>query len=128
MSRSSIIAGLKTKLLFGAAFVLIVWLVVGIVDALQNKKALDEQLAALMRAKQELEERNVEIGNEITDFQDPEFIEREARRKFNYQREGERVVVFVPGPPASAEATEDGESVPFFTKIKNWFKVIFTRE
>lgn len=128
MRHKSIFELLKIKALIAGLIILIIWLVVGVTNAWENKKLLDAQRVALERTKADLEARNEDIVIEIKDLQDPEFIEREARRKFNYQREGEQVVVFVPGATPSATLVVSTESENFFTKMGDWFKVIFTRD
>ena len=127
MNIQSIFTGFKTKFLSFFLLLVIVWLVTNIYNTWQRRNLLEEELASLTRRQSQLSERNREIETQLKQLKDPTFLEKEARARFNYQKEGEQLVIFVQPPTSSAISTEAGEKSGIFTKLKNWFKVIFNR-
>ena len=43
-----------------------------------------------------LEEQNSDFENIINSFSDPDFVETETRLRLNLQKEGEKVIIFLP--------------------------------
>lgn len=90
-----------------------------------------------------IEEGNKEIVEEIASFSDEDTIEREARERLNLKREGEYVVIILPGDEEQADAISDDMILELYEKrergrdivperpnsmlqnVKSWFNLFF---
>lgn len=121
----STFAGFKNKVLIVLSIFVLGWLGVIIYNSLQKQSLLKEELAQFERNRAEIISRNEDIQIQLEQLQDPAFLEKEARRKFSYQKEGEKVVIFVEPATGSIVSVEQIETEGSFTNLKNWFKFIF---
>lgn len=90
----------------------------------QRQLALKEKLAVLERSQAQIGSRNQDIESQLQQLQDPAFLEKEARQKFNYQREGEKAVIFVEPSTSSPVSAEAPKNRGFFTKFIDWLKLL----
>ena len=121
----SIFAGFKNKVLILLSIFILGWLGVIIYNSLQKQSLLKEELAQFERNRAEIIGRNEDIQTQLEQLQDPAFLEKEARRKFSYQKEGEKVVIFVESATGSVVSVKQIETEGSFTNLKNWFKFMF---
>jgi len=90
--------------------------------------ALKEKLAVLERSQAQIGSRNQDIERQLQQLQDPAFLEKEARQKFNYQREGEKAIIFVEPSTSSSVSAEAPKNRSFFTKFINWLKLLLKED
>ncbi|RJQ14625.1 hypothetical protein C4553_00950 [Candidatus Parcubacteria bacterium] len=124
MSGQSIFDKVKGKFVISILLIGGIWLGLIFYLGLKKQNQLKEEQFILERKKSDLISRNLEIEEQLRRLQDEAYLEKEARKKFNYQREGEQLVIFVEpstSSTASLAAIEDG----VFTKLKNWIKLLF---
>lgn len=83
---------------------------------------LDDQLRALAQKSEGLKTL-------VTRLQDKDVIEKEARKKLNFVKEGEKAVIITSGAPQ----TKNGAAIPakniaspnWISNSKKWFDVLF---
>lgn len=66
-----------------------------VVNIFQKKKEVEAEIERLKNDKMALTEKKEELNNLLDYFQDQSFIEKEARRKLNMQKEGEKAVIVI---------------------------------
>jgi cell division protein FtsB len=72
--------------------------------------------------RDELKKENTELKKKLSDVEDPEYIEQQAREKLNLQREGEIVVVL----PKDLGQTEEPQVVlANEPNWKQWWRLFF---
>jgi len=116
---------MRQKLIFLLLAVASIALLFGAVRLFNQNFQLKEQLAQLERSRQKLEERHDQLSGSFEALSDPEVLEREARLKLNYQKEGEHSVIIVPPRQADLATTSEGEYNGFLANPVRWFKFIF---
>lgn len=104
---------------------LLVWLGVSLFNYYERDKELKREFAILASKIAVLKERNEELKNESQNLKNSEFIEQQAKERFNFQKVGEHVVVFVDQRATPSVAAATSSEVGFFTKIMNFFTVLF---
>lgn len=102
---------LIAKLVFGVLVAAIVFISVYFVNVFQKKKEVEAEIARLKGEKTALTEKKEELNNLLDYFQDQSFIEKEARRKLNMQKDGERVVIVVDENGKSDLSADISESI-----------------
>ncbi len=100
----------------------------GLVEKVYKEK---KENAKLKNEVQELKQRQDEIKKGIRVLSDPNFIEKEARVKLNFKKEGENVIYFVNPEKNSAQKTDKSNKIEnhygnkIKENIKKWLDVIF---
>jgi len=90
----------------------------------QENAMLDGEIA-------NLQEKQTDLQSQKNTLTDPEYIEREARLKLNYKKEGEQVVVLVDGTnnQKDSQTKENQTSLkspsPYVANLQKWIEVIF---
>ena len=64
---------------------------------IRQKWAVEKEVTTFSEAAKKLETENASIKNGITYFGRPENLLKEAQSRFNYKKEGERLLIVVPG-------------------------------
>lgn len=82
---------------------------------------------AIEKAKIEAEIKSLEIQRsdleaKIKLYQNLDFLEKEARLKFNLQKEGEQAVVILPNEEEKPKIIKPATPKTWLEKIKDWFK------
>lgn len=78
---------------------------------------ISREISSLRAEISSLEQKRIELSKILLRGNDPASIEREARRNFGFSREGEKVVILVPGDveqakDAPGEPEQDNEEQP----------------
>ena len=76
-----------------------------------------KNLETAQQKVENLKIENVNLGNQLKEVQSPEFIEKEAKNKLSYVKEGE-VVVVLPKQESNQSIEEDKPK----KKLANWQK------
>lgn len=84
-------------------------------------KEVAKEKAKIQSEIKNLEIQQGELAAKIKLYQDPDFLEKEARRKFNLQKEGEQAVVILPNEKEKSKITESVPQKTWLEKIKSWF-------
>jgi len=88
--------------------ILLVYLLLANILAIFQVYRIDREIVALRQKAAELEVKNQDLQNLIAYLKTDSFKEKEARRKLNYRKEGEKVLV-LPNPVALSPETQEGE-------------------
>lgn len=94
------------------------FLVIGLMTSWLRHNDLAKRFEALEKENETLDEENQSL-EELLSFVSLDAVkEFEVRKKLNFVKPGEKLVIFVsPSPSPQATTTEN-----FWQKIKNWFK------
>ncbi len=102
---------------------LLFWLATALPGSWKRSQELNRELAVLNTQINNLEQRNKELAKEAQNYKTPEFLEQQARLRFNYQKKGEQAVFFVErASTGSVSATSSPKSI--FEKVADWAKKI----
>lgn len=95
----------------------------------QRKKGLDSELAALEKEIRTLEEKNQKLKAEISNEQNENFLEAEARERLGLKKPGEEVVVVLPPEENNAglHSTTTGTWQQFQTTVSGFFQKILEK-
>ncbi len=105
---------LMFKLVFWALVAVVVFVSVHVVSVFKKRQEVEAEIEKINQEKTALNEKKEELNNLLDYFQDKSFIEKEARRKLNMQKEGERAVIVInKGESSNLSANvSDVEDVP----------------
>lgn len=81
------------KLVFILLLVAILFVVISLFDIVGKKQKVEKEVERLDKERAALIDKKNELANLLDYFQDPRFIEKEARRRLNLQKPEEKVVV-----------------------------------
>jgi cell division protein FtsL len=123
------------------AFVLVVLIIVvgvGVSRQFSAVRAVNDKLSALQERLTKAEQNNDAVQADLNDLESDDRIEQEARQRLNLKKEGEHVVVIIPGddedngPSAAGGSAADTDSQPqeaepqgFFQNLFGWLGGIF---
>ncbi len=95
-----------------------VWVLYQFIGVFQGAYDLEKEFSTAEVKKNLFEKRNQELTQSLQKFDNPEFLEREAKDRLNLKNPGEEVAVIVPEQQStSSPATGKG----FWGRIKDWF-------
>lgn len=100
------------KLIFIALLIVVLLISVYAVNIFDKKREVEAEIARLKNENISLSEKKIELGNLLDYFQDESFVEKEARRRLNLQKSGEKAVIVVDKREKmdiSANATQSSE-------------------
>lgn len=86
---------LISKLIFIALLIVVLLISVYAVNIFKKKREVEAEIARLKNENTSLSEKKIELGNLFDYFQDESFVEKEARRRLNLQKFGEKAVIVV---------------------------------
>lgn len=86
---------LMFKLVFWALVAIVVFVSVHVVSVFKKRQEVEAEIEKINQEKTALNDKKEELNNLLDYFQDKSFIEKEARRKLNMQKEGERAVIVI---------------------------------
>lgn len=95
-----------------AAFSGAAWFGYRAVTEWRRGSAIDQDIATLERTNRDTAGENLSLEERIDYLKTDNFREQEGKRKFNYQKAGEQVVVIQPAPAASAASLPTTEEEP----------------
>lgn len=89
---------LKDKILASNFFLFIMILVLiaailGVVNLGYKKHLINEEIKSLEAQLLKIDKDNKNLNKEIERYKMPEFLEQEARRRFNLKKDGEDVII-----------------------------------
>ena len=100
--------------------VLVFFLAKAALKAYLRYREVREEKIEIQKEIDYLQQQKKELEKKINHYADPEFLEKEARRKFNLQKEGEQAVVVLPSEDASSKETNQKS---WFNRIKDFLKI-----
>ncbi|KKQ51741.1 MAG: Septum formation initiator [Parcubacteria group bacterium GW2011_GWD2_38_12] len=123
------------KLIFVALLIIVFLISFYAVNVFNKKREVEAEIKKLKNENISLEEKKSELGNLLDYFQDKSFIEKEARRRLNLQKFGEKAVIIVDKreeEDMSASATESSEKLMnnsgSLINPRKWLNFIFKFE
>ncbi|OGN05753.1 MAG: hypothetical protein A2746_02175 [Candidatus Yanofskybacteria bacterium RIFCSPHIGHO2_01_FULL_44_22] len=124
----------NSKIFFAVMIVAIGWLGLSFIGLRRERDVIKDEVAGLEAKINDAGQTNEELGKFIANFENPLFLEREAREKLNYKSEGEEVI-FVhksEGVKTASMSPENSETEPLqriiskLSEYKNKFLKLFT--
>ena len=97
----------------------------GMFNVLRTKYALDKEIARLKLEIAKAETTRKDYDAQMSEIQTADGMDREARSRFNLQKPGEEVVVFVDDSKKTAPPPEN-KTTGAYHAILRWFKNIFS--
>ena len=123
------------KLIFVALLIIVFLISFYAVNVFNKKREVEAEIKKLKNENISLEEKKSELGNLLDYFQDKSFIEKEARRRLNLQKFGEKAGIIVDKreeEDMSASATESSEKLMnnsgSLINPRKWLNFIFKFE
>lgn len=122
------------KLVFVLILVAILFTATSLFDVVGKKQKVESEIGQLDKEQKTLLERKNELATLLDYFQDPRFIEKEARRRLNFQKPGEKVVIVMdekksesrsPILPEIDEKKNQAIKEKPLSNIFQWFYLIF---
>ena len=91
------------------------WIIVGLGLVIAARQGMNvwrlwrsgEQVRLAQTQVSQAEDKNRSLKARLAEVDTPEFIEREAREKLGYSKEGETILILPSPPPAAAEDLSD---------------------
>ena len=94
-------------LIFFAISIIILIFLISFVKLMVRKYAINKQISGLDSKIETLEKQNSDFEKIINSFNDPDVVETEARLRLNLQKEGEKVIIFLPKENNSSDKFEN---------------------
>lgn len=128
------------KLVFVLILVAILFVAISLFDVVGRKQKAETEIDRLDKERAALADKKNELADLLDYFQDPRFIEKEARRRLNFQKPEEKVVVVSDEKDSSASFKsaidsltpshivnnkENQKQKGAFGNIFQWFYLIF---
>jgi len=112
---------LNSKILTVLLSALSVWILFSVVSAEIEKREIKKEEASIESKMTDIKRDNESLENHIKDFENPEFLKKEARLRFNYKALGEEVV-FIHRDTNSQKASSSQELTPEnLPSYKKWW-------
>lgn len=114
-------------LAFGAMALLVLVGLLAVADMriYSKKRELNAQLASLQSKVQELQVKNNDLKQGISESDNPDYIEKVAREELDLQKPGEKVVSFVEAE--TKEVAPQASSASFVQVWLGWFEGLFKK-
>lgn len=107
-----------------AIILAVVWVGVSLAREILRNHTIDMEIKRIEAEAKSLEVKNLEILNIVQQFEDADFLEKEARLKLGLQKEGEKVVII----NKSGQGMEVGGAENMWQDIPNparWWNYFF---
>lgn len=79
---------------FSVCIILIIgWLTLSLFEIERNKKSFDKEILGIEKRIQNIQTMNNELNEMISHFDNPSFLEKEARLKLNYKAPDEELIM-----------------------------------
>lgn len=101
-----------------------VWVGVSLAREILRNRTIDMEIKRIEAEAKTLEVKNLEVLNLVKQFEDADFLEKEARLKLGLQRKGEKVVII----NKSGTSSEVGGADNAWLNISNpmrWWNYFF---
>lgn len=99
------------------SIVVMVWALFQFIGVFQGAYDLEHEFLAAEAKKNLLEKINQDLTRSLQKFDNPEFVEREAKDRLNLKNPGEEVAVIVPEQQATSSPTT---KKIFWDRVKTW--------
>jgi cell division protein FtsL len=122
----------KSKLVL--ASLVFIFFIIGFytTSSLYQNYQIRKEIAILDKVVKDLDSDNKELKLAKNKLTNPDFIEREAKLKLNFKKEGEEVVILIDNPYSSEVKEEDKnkknegkEDIFESGNVKKWINIIF---
>lgn len=116
-------------LLSGIVIFLLVLLGNSLVKLFERKQEVDQRIQGIEDKVAKLRSENESMNKVLQQAATPSFIEKEARRRLNMKKPGEKLVIIVPSKGIEepknikTEKQNMGENVSWWQKIKEFFNL-----
>ncbi|MFA6364820.1 MAG: septum formation initiator family protein [Candidatus Paceibacterota bacterium] len=77
----------------------------GIYGLMREKSAIEKEMEQLADSAQKLNAENAIYQAKIMQYKRPENLLKLSREQFNYKREGEKMIIVVPGNASTSSST-----------------------
>lgn len=104
--------------------IFLIFVIVNTTKIVYQKKQVDEQIGKLEEEVRNFEQKNQSLIDLIGKFQDPAYLEKEARKNLNLQKEDENVVMILKDDKTNSSAQEQNQEKNL-PNYKKWLKFIF---
>lgn len=78
----------------------------------ERNRKIEQEIAAVQAEAEKIQKDNRELEEKIAYFRTPEFQEKIAKEKLNFQKADEEVVIIKSSPSLRVEAEEEVQSIP----------------
>lgn len=95
-----------------------IWALYQFAGVFQNAYDLEKEFSVLDAKKNLFEKRNQELARTLQKFDNPEFLEREAKDRLNLKNQGEEVAVIVPEAQATSSMPAEKS---FWSRLRSLF-------
>lgn len=93
----------RLAVVFGVSLIVFLLLGVNIIKNYHKLSVVDQEASVVMKEQKELKKQHEALANEVALLKDNEYLEKLARTKYFYSREGEQVYHF----PSSSRTQEE---------------------
>ena len=103
---------------------MIFWLGNGLVKLNSQRKIIEKEIKTSEGKISEVQKNKDELNNFLKNFENPAFLEREARLKLNYKHQDEQVafVYRETSKPVSQSFENNSNPIPIY---KKWWRYLF---
>jgi len=98
----------RLAVVFGVSLIVFLLLGVNIIKNYRQLRVVDREATIVMKEQKELNDQQETLSNEVALLKDDEYLEKLARTKYFYSREGEQVYHF----PSSGRFSDEQETTP----------------
>ncbi|MFA6407329.1 MAG: septum formation initiator family protein [Candidatus Paceibacterota bacterium] len=85
--------------------IIVIILGYGIYSLVRERNAIEKEMQQLADTAQKLNVENAEYQAKISQYKRPENLLKLSREQFNYRREGEKMIIVVPGNASTSSST-----------------------
>ncbi|MEK7487764.1 MAG: septum formation initiator family protein [Patescibacteria group bacterium] len=119
--------GKKTKIMVLALGMIASFLVYKVGRVSYEKYQITRQISTIDGELKALSAKSDDLQTLIKHLNDDTYVEKEARKKLNLQKEGEKAVIIVGGPNATIKKKESAQSTTESQESnpQKWFRVLF---
>ena len=109
----------------------LIWLTVALGKELYNRYQIHKRIVQLEKEIKKIKEENQSLSQMVEQFNSPEWLEKDARLKFNLAKEGEKVVII--HQPIQENFTDEDFKKEEQLQLKNisnpekWWKFFFSK-
>ncbi len=125
---------LNSRWLLYFLLLLIIWLTISLTRVFYKKYQLNNEIMNLKNEISKLEKNDQELKELISLFSDKNFLEKEAKAKLNFKREGEKVFIVPPAeemPRTASSSSSSFESLPVNSSrsgnFLKWWQYFFSQ-
>lgn len=115
---------LNPKILTALLLVFLVWALSFVFSVRKEKNEISREKQNIENKISDIKKDNVSIENFLDNFNKPDFIDKEARTRFNYKALGEEVVFIHRDLNTEKASSAERFSVKNIASYKNWWNYL----